>query len=177
MKHHVKVGKFKQVFKGKIFTISQAKAIMPSGKVHIYEMAKRMPVAMVFALDKGKIIITKEYRFNEKRFMWWIPGGFFDEKEKPEDAARRELLEETGYYAKKLKLLAHTKGSTIEDFPYYYFLATDLEKRKKHLDDSEEIRVYHKTLDEIFEMVLKGEFTHERHVFAIMRLYGYLKKK
>ena len=52
-----------------------------------------------------RIILVNEYRHGCRDYVWQLPAGCVDGEEAPEEAARRELLEETGYVAKKLKFL------------------------------------------------------------------------
>ena len=72
-----------------------------------------------------------------------LPAGFIDKGEKPEEAAKRELLEETGYSAKEfLKLGEFNSGSGLSRNINYFFLAKDAKKTaEQNLDENEEIEV------------------------------------
>jgi ADP-ribose pyrophosphatase len=53
--------------------------------------------------EKGRIILVKQYRFPAKKDLWEIPAGKLKKREKPEIGAKRELKEEAGLGAQKLK--------------------------------------------------------------------------
>ena len=104
-KKRVKVGKYKTVFNGVIFKIKQAKAIFPSGKVKTFEQAVRPVSVTIMAIDnKGQLLLTREYRQKYKRYLWRLPAGRVEKNESPLKAAQRELREETGFKARKIKL-------------------------------------------------------------------------
>lgn len=77
--------------------------ILPDGKVqeyHVFEISDAVAVLPVRA--DGSIILIGQYRYPHGRTHWEAPAGRIDEGESPADAARRELLEETGYRAGRL---------------------------------------------------------------------------
>ena len=93
----------KRVFKGEVFEIWQWEQKMFDGSTEIFEMAKRSDTVMVIPVTDGKILSIYEEQPNQVR-DFGFPGGKVDEGETPEEAAKRELLEETGYSAEELDL-------------------------------------------------------------------------
>src|SRR5271154_3240184 len=91
-----------QLLKTPIFTVSQDIALDPDGFkikraiVHHGGSAVMMPVD-----DKERILLVRQYRLPAKQYLWELPAGRLDAGETPLQAARRELIEETGYRAKK----------------------------------------------------------------------------
>ena len=56
--------------------------------------------------DRKRILLVRQYRLPAQKFLWELPAGTIDPGEKPLQTARRELIEETGYRAKKWQKLA-----------------------------------------------------------------------
>src|SRR3989338_7252366 len=95
----------KTIYKGKHFHVKQDTILLPSGKQHKYDFISKGNYVGVVALYGRKIIIIKQYRYAIKKTVWEIPLGLIDKGESSEKAALRELEEESGYRAKKLKKL------------------------------------------------------------------------
>lgn len=62
-------------------------------------------VVIVAYTAAGNLVLIEEYRHPTKQLVLSLPGGYIDEGESPEEAAQRELCEETGYSADKFTLL------------------------------------------------------------------------
>ena len=92
----------KEITKNRIFTVTQDHAVDPDGFeieraiVHHRGSAVMMPVD-----EKNRILLVRQYRLPARQFLWELPAGTVDPGEKPLQTARRELVEETGYRAKK----------------------------------------------------------------------------
>ena len=88
------------------------------------------PRAAVIVYEKGKILLTRQYRLFSKDLSYEIPGGQADKKETPRKAALRECLEETGFACKKLKLLiAYEPDLENTVNPTYVFCSNKVEKK------------------------------------------------
>ncbi|MDP2666636.1 MAG: NUDIX hydrolase [Candidatus Diapherotrites archaeon] len=173
----VKVGKYKSVFKGKFFRVEQASAVFPSGKKTIFERAVRPPSVVVFAFDKQKrVLITREYRQKTSEYDWRVPGGRVDKERNIHIAAQRELREETGYRAKKMKLFIEKDRLGILEWKLAAFLATDLEYDPLEKDEDEDISVHPKSLLTAYRMVLSGKIKNDFIATGILKLYRERKK-
>src|SRR4051812_26335428 len=95
------------IFKKSIITIREDILSFDDGKHHPYYTLITRPYSVVIlALTSDKhYILTEEYRHPIKKFLLSCPGGYMEEGEDPLNAAKRELLEETGYSAESFKLL------------------------------------------------------------------------
>lgn len=102
--------------------------------------------SMLFAIDlDDRAIFIRSYRHGVGGVVWGFPGGGIDKGETPEQAAHRELLEETGYEAAALKPLGgYVTGANVRGAMCHMFLATgcrkvaeansgDLEEQEIHL--------------------------------------------
>lgn len=132
----------KLAFKGIIYDTYQWQQEMFDGTYETFEMLKRPDTIKILAVKDGRVVILEQEQPGHEAF-YDLPGGRHDvENESELDAAKREMLEETGMTFKTWKLLDITQPHTkIEQF-VYIFLATDFEgQAEQHLDAGEKIDV------------------------------------
>ena len=114
--------------------------------------------AVMMAVDgQGRILLVRQYRLPAGGYLWELPAGRLDPGEKPLGAARRELVEETGYRAKKWKKLVSfyaSPGYISEKMTV--FLARDLVPGEAQPMDDERIECRWFTPGEIEKMILRG---------------------
>lgn len=172
MKKRVKIGKYKTVFRGVIFSVKQARAIFPSGQVKIFEQAVRPPSVSILAIDdKGRLLLTREYRAKYKRYLWRLPAGRVNKGEAPIKAAQRELREEAGARAKKLKLFHLTDMGQSLEWKRYTYLATGLVPAPLPSDEDEDIKIVPVSLTKAMELVKKGKIENETMAYLLFKLY------
>ncbi|MEK7570434.1 MAG: NUDIX hydrolase [Patescibacteria group bacterium] len=139
MRKHTTLGKHRFVFKGIIYNISHSTATLPDGRKKTFEFLHRVPTAVVLAFDaKRRIILTKEYKELAQKFIWHLVVGKVEGGHTPKQAAQKELQEEAGYKAKKLKLFY--RSPMHKGWPLYAFIATGLTPSKLPGDPGEDIR-------------------------------------
>ena len=139
-----------QVFHGKIFDVYQWPQEMFDGSTKTFEMLKRPDTVNVFAIKDNKLVVVKQQQPNSKEF-YGVPGGRHDDPNETElDAAKRELLEETGMTFRNYKLIWATQPQGKIEWFIYTFLATGfVDQTSQNLDSGEKILVELKTLDEV----------------------------
>lgn len=132
----------KLAFKGIIYDTYQWQQQMFDGSYQTFEMLKRPDTIKILAVKDNKVIILEQEQPGHEAFFD-LPGGRHDvESENELEAAKREMVEETGMTFKTWKLVDVTQPHTkIEQF-VYIFLATDFENQvEQHLDAGEKIEV------------------------------------
>lgn len=126
--------------------------------------------------NDNKIIMIQEPRTPINKVILALPAGMIEPDEPAEEAAIRELEEETGYLAKNIKFLREYYPSVgYSDEKISIYLATDLEKTKQHLDDTEDINVIEIPLEEVIEMLDKNEIITASTTIALMHYLRYEK--
>jgi len=142
----------KKVFAGIIFDIYQWEQEQLDGSFKTFEMIKRPDTVNIIPIHDGKIILGKETQPHTGTFLD-VPAGMHDKNEEDElAAAKRELLEETGYTFKNWKLIeACQAGSGKIEQIVYTFIASELDEIvEQNLDKGgEQIDIVHMTLDEV----------------------------
>jgi ADP-ribose pyrophosphatase len=125
--------------------------------------------------DEGELILVRQHRFGVDRDSLEIPGGMVDPGESPLDAARRELLEETGYAPSRFEPLG-----TIESNPAiltnltHTFLAPGCrEVAAQKLDSTEELELVKVPVARIDELLQDGDIKHA--LVAVAFLHWKLK--
>ena len=111
---------------------------------------------------EGNVVLVKQWRHGTRKVTLEIPGGLVDPGETALEAARRELLEETGYAATRVIPTGRVAANpAIMDNDTYSFLAVDVEKtRDVKLDDGEDIEVLLRPLKDIPALIANGEIDH-----------------
>lgn len=115
----------------------------------------------ILPVKNGKIIMQRQYRYPVRSWQWEFPGGFIDEGESPEEAAIRELKEETGFGVKHIQDLGSfypSFGSTNEKI--HLFFAECGEKGEDMKEPGEEIEVIEMKMEMFIELVASGAFMH-----------------
>jgi len=133
--------KAKRVFRGVIFDVWQWKQKMFDGSVEIFEKLRRPDTVNVIPVIGNKIMILKQRQPDWKKEKTSLAGGRIDEGEKPLAAAKRELLEETGYASKNWTLWKEQNPSEKMVWTIYTYIARSCYfKQPPHLDAGEKIK-------------------------------------
>ena len=173
----MKVFKKEMAYDGPYLQIWNHHFVSKTGKNGIWQVAKRKhsrKIVIIFALTKkGEVLLTKQYRIPVGSKVIELPAGLTDKKgESYESAARRELLEETGYEAKKLiKIIEGPFNAGMTGDIAVVFFAHGAEYvQEQNLDDSEEIEVLKVPLKNFVHFV-----THPpKGVLVDLKMLGYL---
>ena len=162
----------KYISQHRYFTARVDKCEMPDGTIvpEYYVVELPITVCALAITDDGKAIMTKQYRHPIKETLLEIPGGFIDEGETPEQALKRELLEETGYEASDVYAVGKISANpgVLQSFTYL-FLATGSKKTKvQDLDHHEEIEVVLMPVEEVRTMLKRNEIVQALHTTCLM---------
>jgi len=161
----------KQVFDCKIFTLweSYCKSPAPrdnSEKPHTFSVLDAKDWAIVIPVidtPKGKqFVMVWQWRHGSRSLSLEFPGGVFEPGENPEEAAARELYEETGYKPEKIKKIGEfSPNPAFMSNVVHFFLAEDLKgDGKQKLDEDEFVDVVTVDIDEVIKGMGKAPYVH-----------------
>lgn len=156
MAHFEKELERREVYRGRIFTLTSHRVGLENGGESRRDIVNHHGGACVAALDEeGRVLLVRQYRFGVKEELLELPAGKLEEGEDPAATAARELEEETGYTAAsltKLTELLPTPAYCTERI--YLYQAHGLTKGEQRLDRDEFLDVVALPLAEALEMVL-----------------------
>ena len=138
--------------------------LTPDQPTEIYHFVTQSPYVGIFArTPDGRIPIVRQYRPCVEDYTWEFPAGTIDDGETPEQAARRELLEEVGLVPTELVYLGSfypDTGRLQVDSHSFFASVTDDE----HAGCEEGLTVRYVDHEELKRMIVSGEFRHQIHL-------------
>ncbi len=169
----------KEITTNRIFTVTWDHAVDPNGFEIERAIVRHRGSAVMMAVDeKKRILLVRQYRLPAQQFLWELPAGTVDPGEKPLQTARRELVEETGYRAKRWTKLAEfypSPGFLSEKMTIY--LATGLTAGEAQPMDDERIVTRWFTAKEIDEMIQSGKVLDAKTNIGFLRWKRYFSGK
>lgn len=163
----------KSVYKNDWMEVLHNEIERSDGAKGIYGVIKKSDVALIIPrLKSGEFFLVNQYRYATDAQSWEFPAGLLNGNENPEEAAKRELKEETGLEVSKLNLLGKihvANGYTNQGL--FVFLAENLVEGEKDLDESEgDLITGTFTLEEMNNMIFEAEITDGPTVAALYLL-------
>lgn len=160
----------KKVFNGVIFDVYQWDQEMFDGSRETFEMVKRADTVDVIAITPEKnFLITRQSQPGKENF-YSLLGGRVEPDEKPVDAAKRELLEESGYVSGDWELFATEDPYSKMEWTIYYYIARDVKKiQEQTLDPGEKIEVLEKNFLDFVTLVDQPEFRGGKFADMLLR--------
>jgi ADP-ribose pyrophosphatase len=159
----------------RIFNLRMDRSVSPrTGEAHDFIVLESSPWVNVIALnDREEVVLIRQYRHGTREVTLEIPGGLVDAGDEPLAAAKRELLEETGYRGEEWIDLGYVHPNpAIQNNRCHTFLALGAKPAgAQSQDDKEDIVVILKPLAEIPRLIREGAITHALVVCAFWRFF------
>jgi len=165
----MKIISSREVYKCNLFRVTEDEA--RDGDFEIKRsVVRHIGSAVMMAVDdKKRVLLVRQYRLPAEKYLWELPAGRLDEGEKPLQAAKRELQEETGYKARTWKKLASfwvSPGYVQERMTI--FLATDLTAGEAQPMDDERIEARWFTRKEVKSMIEGGKIEDAKTMIGFL---------
>jgi ADP-ribose diphosphatase len=130
-------------------------------------------VNIVAVTPEKKVVVVKQFRFGVAKTTVEIPAGLIDKGETPEQAAMRELKEETGYTTAAWQYLGWFESNpAFLNNVCHLWLALDVVKtHSAQLDEGEDISVTELSLEEVRREIQQGNMRNSLTVLALSRVF------
>lgn len=159
----------KKVFKGRLLTLFLEDVKLPNNHRVRLEVIKHPGAVLIIPfLEKDKIILLRQLRPVINFYIYELPAGTLDKDESPYVCAKREIIEEVGYSAKKLTRLGHifpVPGYSTEKIIVYK--ASNLHKTRQHLQKDEIISTLVLTKPKVRSLFKKGKIVDAKTIAAL----------
>ena len=163
------------VYQGPVFSVTTDHIVEPGGIKVRRDLVHHSGSIVILAVDDSgailRVLLERQYRHAAGDYLWELPAGRIDPGEQELQAARRELIEETGYRAARwrriLKFYA-SPGFVAETMAVY--LATGLSAGKAEPEADEIIHKRMLPLPTVVKMILKGTVRDAKTISSLLWL-------
>jgi ADP-ribose pyrophosphatase len=159
----------KRIFKGKLLGFKVDTVKLPSGKKATREVVEHPGAVAIVAITRDKeLVLVRQFRKATNEILLEVPAGVPKKGESGEDCARRELEEETGFHAKKVKKIWEgyaSPGYSNELIQYY--LAEEMTVLKQKTEEDEYIEVDLVDIELCVDMLKAGKIKDNKTMIGI----------
>ncbi|HEX3572616.1 MAG TPA: NUDIX hydrolase [Acidobacteriaceae bacterium] len=167
----------KLAFKGKVFNVFTDTVIEPGGHKTTRDVIRHNGSVVILAVDESAnpfdpdVILERQYRHAAGQYLIELPAGTRNPNEPPLAAAKREMIEETGYRAKRWTMMVKYFASPgfLGEWMQIY-LAQDIRQGKSAPEPDENLEVFRMPLSEAMRLVAAGEI-HDGKTLIGLSLY------
>jgi ADP-ribose pyrophosphatase len=163
------------VYRGPVFWVTSERVVEPSGIRVLREVVRHTGSVVVLATTDGTrepmLLLERQYRHAANDYLWELPAGRIDKGERPLAAAKRELLEETGYRARRWKPILRfyaSPGFVAE--PMTVFWAQGLQAGEAQPEADEVIEQHLIPLSKAVRMVIRGTIQDAKTISSVLWL-------
>jgi ADP-ribose pyrophosphatase len=165
----------KVVYQGKVFKVTSDKVKEPNGITATRDVIRHSGSVVILAVDESggepRVLLERQYRYAAQSYLWELPAGRIDPGESALAGAKRELIEETGYRAKKWKRVLHFYASPgFLDETMEIFLARGLTLGEAQPEADEVIECHLVPLTEAIEMIFSGKIHDGKAIAGVLWL-------
>ncbi len=173
-----KVVKREYLYRGRILNLRLDTVRLNDGKEAIREIIEHPGAAVIVPVDaEGNVLLVRQYRHAVGREMLEVPAGTLEQGEPPDQAAVRELKEETGCSAQRFDLLAAFYSSPgILTERMHVYLARDLTEGESKPESDEDLHLSKIPLRQALGMVGRGEIQDAKSIIGLLLAWQKLNR-
>lgn len=155
------------IFSGKVISLQIDTVELPDGSRATREIVRHPGAVAVVAIVKDRLLLVDQYRQAMGRAEMEIPAGKLEKGEDPQEAAARELQEETGYTCGKITLLHsfYTSPGFADEIIHLY-LAEDLAAGAMSPDEDEFLEVIEASYEDVERYIAEGRISDAKTLLA-----------
>jgi ADP-ribose pyrophosphatase len=168
----------KIIYTGPVFGIRRDELIEPGGVRTTREMITHSGSVVVLpVLPDGRVLLIRQYRHAARQFLWELVAGRVDEGESPRKAAARELIEETGYRAKRFRIFMDFFPSPgfLEE-KMFILLAEGLSEGIAQPEEDEKIESRAYEREELEQMIQKRIIRDGKTIAGLLYYFRFISK-
>jgi ADP-ribose pyrophosphatase len=158
----------KNIFKGRVLSLNLYTVTINKRKV-TREVIEHPGAAAILAIENGQVLLVRQHRFPHG-YVLEIPAGTLERGESPLKCAHRELREETGHTAKKMKpLIKYYPSIGYNTEIIHCYLASGIKRvGSLQLDHDEIMSVVKIDFDKVIKMILAGKIVDSKTICAVL---------
>ncbi len=164
----------KELFQGRIIRLMEKKLVLPNGRRTTYHIVEHPgAVAIVPVHANGDVVLLKQFRPTIGMEIYEIPAGTMEEGEAPLATAKREIIEETGFKAKRWEKIAdfYTAPGFCDERMHVY-LARDLTPAQADGDADEILRPVRMSIDAALKLIRTRRIRDAKTIAGLMIYHG-----
>ena len=172
----------REIFQGKVFRIVSQQVQEPDGVEVRRDIVEHPGSIVILALDDSvrppRVLLERQYRHAAGQRLWELPAGSLEPGENKLSAAKRELLEETGYTAASWEraLFFYVSPGFLSE-SMQVFLARGLRKGKAQPEEDERIAVRFFPLSQAVKMAVTGKILDAKTIAPLLWLERKLDRR
>jgi len=167
----------KLIYDGHIVKLRVDTVQMPSGRESTREVVEHNEVVAIVAIDaEDNVLLVNQFRQSLGKELLEIPAGGIDGEEKPEEAVRREMQEETGYLPQKVERLGgfYSAPGFCNEY-IHLFLATELTPSRLYDEDTEMISLIRMPLEKVPDLITSDDLHDAKSIAGLLTYLEYRK--
>ena len=168
----------KTIYTGPVFGIRRDELVEPGGVRTTREMITHSGSVVVLpVLPDGRVLLIRQYRHAARQFLWELVAGRMDEGESPRKAAARELMEETGYRARRFQIfLDFFPSPGFLEEKMFILLAEGLTEGIAQPEEDEQIETRAFERKELEQMIQKRIIRDGKTIAGLLYYFKFLAK-